>query len=103
MSRSFVGEVVAFQINNMIGSRTLSKGNHSKKLNKKEERSKNGRYQDDRWCSHCQKSGHAIDGCFELISYPDWWSTNTNTSKQHPNKSKELNLQTATVSGDMSK
>lgn len=28
---------------------------------------------DNRVCTRCHKSGHTIDGCFDIIGYPDWW------------------------------
>ena len=24
-------------------------------------------------CSHCNRTGHETDSCFQLIGYPDWW------------------------------
>jgi hypothetical protein len=24
-------------------------------------------------CSHCNRDGHDIDSCFQLVGYPDWW------------------------------
>jgi hypothetical protein len=24
-------------------------------------------------CSHCNRTGHDSDGCFQVIGYPDWW------------------------------
>lgn len=29
---------------------------------------------EDRTCTHCQKTGHTVDGCFELVGYPEWWN-----------------------------
>ncbi|QHO01748.1 uncharacterized protein DS421_13g417820 [Arachis hypogaea] len=24
-------------------------------------------------CSHCDKSGHDVKGCFQIVGYPEWW------------------------------
>lgn len=24
-------------------------------------------------CSHCGKTGHEVNGCYQLKGYPDWW------------------------------
>lgn len=48
---------------------------------------------EDRWCTHCQKSGHVIDGCFEIIGYPKWWNTKTtNLKNQTEKKGRKLRL-----------
>ena len=26
-----------------------------------------------KWCDHCKKTGHAVDECFKLIGYPEWF------------------------------
>lgn len=28
----------------------------------------------DFWCTHCQKSRHMVEGCFELTGYSEWWN-----------------------------
>ena len=25
------------------------------------------------YCTHCKRSGHEADFCFQLIGYPEWW------------------------------
>ncbi|KAI3723909.1 hypothetical protein L2E82_35671 [Cichorium intybus] len=50
-------------------------------------------------CTHCQKTGHTIEGCFELIGYPEWWIPRTN--KTQNNKSKTTPRAAATVSDDV--
>lgn len=65
-SRNNMNEVATFQISNKLGSRIITKGNSSNNPNKKEDKNMNGT-NDDHWCSHCQKLGHKIDGCFNLL------------------------------------
>lgn len=33
-------------------------------------------YFSPRTCTHCNKSGHDIASCFQLIGYPEWWEKN---------------------------
>ena len=30
-----------------------------------------------RFCTHCKRTGHEADNCFQLIGYPDWWGDRT--------------------------
>ncbi|XP_021995273.1 uncharacterized protein LOC110892412 [Helianthus annuus] len=32
-------------------------------------------------CSHCNKTGHAIEKCFELVGYPSWMKSKTSGNK----------------------
>ncbi|XP_071739001.1 uncharacterized protein [Rutidosis leptorrhynchoides] len=29
---------------------------------------------EEKECTYCKKSGHTVDGCFEIIGYPEWWN-----------------------------
>lgn len=57
-TRHPMGEVVAFQANGSSLSRQPSRTNNQTN-NRRDDRGKKNDY---RWCSHCQKSGHTIDG-----------------------------------------
>ncbi|GJS99474.1 putative RNA-directed DNA polymerase [Tanacetum coccineum] len=35
-------------------------------------------------CTFCGKDGHNEDGCFKVISYPDWWPGKDRQGKQRP-------------------
>ncbi|XP_071699908.1 uncharacterized protein [Rutidosis leptorrhynchoides] len=36
---------------------------------------------EEKICTKCQKIGHTIDGCFEIIGYPEWWAKKYTNSK----------------------
>ena len=36
-------------------------------------RKDNKKLKNNRYCDHCQKSGHTQDQCFKIIGYPDWY------------------------------
>ncbi|XP_071719068.1 uncharacterized protein [Rutidosis leptorrhynchoides] len=44
---------------------------------------------DDKICTYCQKTGHTIDGCFEIVGYPDWWTKKAAGSKNQTNRFKD--------------
>ncbi|XP_071695157.1 uncharacterized protein [Rutidosis leptorrhynchoides] len=46
---------------------------------------------EEKECTYCQKTGHTVDGYFELIGYPDWWSKKTAGLKNQTNRFK-INL-----------
>ncbi|XP_056693978.1 uncharacterized protein [Spinacia oleracea] len=35
----------------------------------------NSNYRDnnDRFCTHCNKSGHETETCYQLVGFPEWW------------------------------
>ncbi|CAH9084424.1 unnamed protein product [Cuscuta epithymum] len=35
-------------------------------------------------CKHCNRTGHAMEGCFKIIGYPEWWPGKT--GKKEGNK-----------------
>jgi hypothetical protein len=39
-----------------------------KSRGKIDEKEKNDR------CNHCNRTGHDVNNCFEVIGYPEWWS-----------------------------
>ncbi|XP_071693036.1 uncharacterized protein [Rutidosis leptorrhynchoides] len=55
---------------------TFTKSNHgsSRNTNKIFRRKERTTRASDKTCSRCLKTGHTIDGCFELIRYPEWWN-----------------------------
>ncbi|XP_071714021.1 uncharacterized protein [Rutidosis leptorrhynchoides] len=40
-------------------------------------------------CAYCKKPGHTMEGCFELIGYPDWWTKKAKGSKNQTNRFKD--------------
>ncbi|XP_052619825.1 uncharacterized protein LOC128126128 [Lactuca sativa] len=100
-SRSVMREAAAFYTNNKTAPKIGVKGNSSSNLKKKEERSKNGK-NEDIWCSHCHKTRHTLEGCFELIGYPDWWSAKSTTSKNQSGKTRQQQPRAATITGETS-
>lgn len=62
MNRHSAGKAAAFQTSGKVGPNPQRKEisqNSTKKKNK------------DLWCTNCQKSGHTMDVCFEIIGYPE--------------------------------
>lgn len=76
MARHPGGQASTFQTSK-TASKPYGKGNLQNPNKKKN---------DDCWCTHCQKAGHTVDGCFELIGYPEWW--NPKSTKPQSNKPK---------------
>ncbi|XP_071740828.1 uncharacterized protein [Rutidosis leptorrhynchoides] len=67
-SRITSNDAAAFQASGR-NIRNQSKSNNQN-WNMKDNREKG----DDKICTRCKKTGHTIDGCFEIIGYPDWWT-----------------------------
>ncbi|XP_071713418.1 uncharacterized protein [Rutidosis leptorrhynchoides] len=74
-------ESSAFQA---FGKKQQGRGNNWVS-NKRDERENRGSEE----CTYCQKTGHTVDGCFELIGYPDWWSKKAAGSKNQTNRFKD--------------
>ncbi|KAJ0076392.1 hypothetical protein Patl1_33680 [Pistacia atlantica] len=43
-------------------------------------------YNKDKKCTHCNKSGHTKNQCFELVGYPNWWDHNRDQRKKNSKK-----------------
>nr|KAJ0222898.1 hypothetical protein LSAT_V11C200060820 [Lactuca sativa] len=54
---------------------------------------------EDKWCTHCKKTGHMVDGCFELIGYLEWWNTK-NTNMKNQTGRQKTQAKAATVTED---
>ena len=39
----------------------------------------------NRFCDHCQRSGHTSDECFKIIRYPDWYQGPKDNSRPKTN------------------
>lgn len=41
----------------------------------------NKKTKNNRFCDHCQRTGHTIDQCFKLVGYPNWYDALKDKSK----------------------
>jgi len=46
----------------------------------------------NRFCDHCQRSGHTTDQCFKLIGYPDWYQVPRDNVRPRRNPRGNANL-----------
>lgn len=72
-SRKGVPESAAFQISKHTTHTSKPVFQSSNKREDRGGRDKRSDKNDGRRCSHCHKTGHTVDGCFEITGYPDWW------------------------------
>ncbi|KAG5534863.1 hypothetical protein RHGRI_022851 [Rhododendron griersonianum] len=62
--------------------------NHSSEQNRSSGGSQNRSYEvgaarPDRFCTHCNGTGHTKARCYELIGYPEWWDPTKAPSKRN--------------------
>ncbi|XP_071728760.1 uncharacterized protein [Rutidosis leptorrhynchoides] len=82
-------ESSAFQT---FGKKQQGKGNNWVS-NKRDERDNRGNEE----CAYYKKSGHIMEGCFDIIVYPDWW---TKKAKNQSTKSR-FQSKAANVTGQL--
>ncbi|XP_071688173.1 uncharacterized protein [Rutidosis leptorrhynchoides] len=83
-SRPVNTDASAFQTKSKNMSR-YSRRNYNQSTYKRDDRNVKTK---DKTCTYCQKFGHTIDGCFDLIGYPEWWTKKANNPKPQSSRGK---------------